>query len=143
MCHFLAKYICIDTHTAYTFVCQSIQQLVSFCTHKYTPRCKHLILDRRMPKVCRLRPRGINPPGCNTFSYTMHSPCSHQMTSDVARHSVVVPQWHTYRMVGQHVIVHCENHQPIPHGNIDVSKSRHWSHRGSLLSVQLHSVACS
>lgn len=68
------------------------------------------------------------------FSYTMHSPCSHQLTGDVARHSVVVPQWHTYRMVGQHVFVHCENHQPtdwpVPHGNFDASKSRHWSHCG-------------
>lgn len=32
------------------------------------------------------------------FSYTMHSPCSHQLTGDVTRHSVVVPQWHTYRI---------------------------------------------
>ena len=34
------------------------------------------------------------------FSYTMHSPCSHQMMGDVARHSVAVPQWHTHQMTG-------------------------------------------
>lgn len=125
----------LDWHIAYTFVCQSIQQLVSFFTHKCAPHCTHLILDRRCPK-CIDSPRGITPPGCNALAFLIHNAQSLLTSADgwcnptfCSRASVAhISDGRPARFL------HCENHQPtdrpIPHGNFDDSKSRQWSHCG-------------